>query len=86
MTFAEPEASTDSIPHPLAKRAAAPVVTAPAVAFAPDADSAGIAATAEPYLAYLTEVSGRLGLIDPVETYFRPLLGRWGDLGAEAGR
>ncbi|SEF31438.1 Proteins of 100 residues with WXG [Amycolatopsis pretoriensis] len=84
--FAEPEGSTDSIPHPLAKRAAAPVATAPAVAFAPDAEGDEIAATAEPYLAYLTDVSRQLGLIDPVETYFRPLLGRWGDLGAEAGR
>ncbi|MGK3207537.1 WXG100 family type VII secretion target [Amycolatopsis sp. MEPSY49] len=84
--FAEPEGSTDSIPHPLAKRTAAPVATAPAVAFAPDAEGADIAATAEPYLAYLTDVSRQLGLIDPVETYFRPLIGRWGDLGAEAGR
>ncbi|MGW5716656.1 WXG100 family type VII secretion target [Amycolatopsis sp. NPDC003865] len=82
--FAEPEASTDSIPHPLAKRAAAPV--AAAVAFAPDAEGGDIAATAEPYLAYLTDVARQLGVIDPVETYFRPLIGRWGDLGAEAGR
>ncbi|MEV4149044.1 WXG100 family type VII secretion target [Amycolatopsis sp. NPDC049691] len=82
--FAEPEASTDSIPHPFAKRTAAPVV--PAVAFAPDAEGDEIAATAEPYLAYLTDVSRELGLIDPVGTYFRPLIGRWGDLGAEAGR
>ncbi|WP_329052426.1 WXG100 family type VII secretion target [Amycolatopsis sp. NBC_01488] len=79
--FAEPEA-TDSIPHPLAKQAA----PAPAVAFAPDAEGDQIAATAEPYLAYLTDVAYQLGLIDPVETYFRPLIGRWGDLGAEAGR
>ncbi|WP_372672418.1 WXG100 family type VII secretion target [Amycolatopsis kentuckyensis] len=84
--FAEPEGSTDSIPHPLAKRTAAPAATAPAVAFAPDAEGDDIAATAEPYLAYLTDVSRQLGLIDPVETYFRPLIGRWGDLGAEAGR
>ncbi|WIY07287.1 WXG100 family type VII secretion target [Amycolatopsis mongoliensis] len=83
--FAEPEGSTESIPHPLAK-AAAPVSTAPAVAFGPDAEGDEIAATAEPYLAYLTDVAHQLGLIDPVETYFRPLIGRWGDLGAEAGR
>ncbi|WP_285482848.1 WXG100 family type VII secretion target [Amycolatopsis sp. NBRC 101858] len=82
--FAEPEA-TDSIPHPLAKQAA-PAPAAPVVAFAPDAEGDEIAATAEPYLAYLTDVSHQLGLIDPVETYFRPLIGRWGDLGAEAGR
>jgi uncharacterized protein YukE len=84
MMFAEPEA-TDSIPHPLAKPAA-PAPAAPVVAFAPDAEGDEIAATAEPYLAYLTDVSHQLGLIDPVETYFRPLIGRWGDLGAEAGR
>ena len=82
--FAEPEA-TDSIPHPLAKPAA-PAPAAAVVAFAPDAEGDEIAATAEPYLAYLTDVSHQLGLIDPVETYFRPLVGRWGDLGAEAGR
>ncbi|MFJ7210397.1 WXG100 family type VII secretion target [Amycolatopsis sp. NPDC098790] len=84
--FAEPEGSTESIAHPLAKRTAAPAATAPAVAFAPDAEGDDIAATAEPYLAYLTDVSRQLGVIDPVETYFRPLIGRWGDLGAEAGR
>jgi len=45
-----------------------------------------ITAAAEPYLAYLTELSRQLGVIDPVETYFRPLIGRWADLGAEADR
>ncbi len=85
MMFAEPEGSTESIPHPLAKPAA-PAPAAPEVAFGPAAEGDEIAATAEPYLAYLTEVSQRLGVIDPVETYFRPLIGRWGDLGAEAGR
>ncbi len=45
-----------------------------------------ITAAAEPYLAYLTELARQLGVIDPVETYFRPLLGRWADLGAEADR
>jgi uncharacterized protein YukE len=45
-----------------------------------------ITAAAEPYLAYLTELSQQLGVIDPVETYFRPLVGRWADLGAEADR
>jgi uncharacterized protein YukE len=85
MMFAEPEGSTESIAHPLAKPAAA-VPTVPAVAFGADSEGDEIAATAEPYLAYLTDVSHQLGLIDPVETYFRPLIGRWGDLGAEAGR
>src|SRR4051812_14361781 len=82
MMFAEPEGSTESIPHPLAK----PAAPAPAVAFSPDAEGDEPAAAAEPYLAYLTDVSHQLGLIDPVETYFRPLIGRWGDLAAEAGR
>ncbi|MEA5362073.1 WXG100 family type VII secretion target [Amycolatopsis sp., V23-08] len=84
--FAEPEGSTDSIPHPLSKRATAVAPAVPALVFGPDADGDEIAATAEPYLAYLTDLSGRLGLIDPVETYFRPLIGRWSELGAEAGR
>jgi uncharacterized protein YukE len=45
-----------------------------------------ITAAAEPYLAYLTDLSRQLGVIDPVETYFRPLVGRWADLGTEADR
>jgi uncharacterized protein YukE len=84
--FAEPEGSTASIPHPFARRTTAVAAPVPAVAFGPDAEGDEIAAAAEPYLAYLTELAGRLGLVDPVEAYFRPLLGRWGDLGAEAGR
>src|SRR3569833_1997254 len=83
MMFAEPEGSTESIPHPLAKPAV-PAPAAPVVAFSPEAEGDEIAATAEPYLAYLTDVSRQLGVIDPVETYFRPLIGRWGDLGAVA--
>ncbi|MGW4057142.1 WXG100 family type VII secretion target [Amycolatopsis sp. NPDC004747] len=43
-----------------------------------------ITAAAEPYLGYLTDLSQQLGVIDPVETYFRPLVGRWAELGAEA--
>ncbi|EOD64316.1 WXG100 family type VII secretion target [Amycolatopsis vancoresmycina] len=45
-----------------------------------------LTAAAEPYLGYLSDLAQQLGLIDPVETYFRPLLGRWADLGAEADR
>jgi uncharacterized protein YukE len=86
MMFAEPEGSTDSIPHPLAKRATAVATAVPALTFGPEAEGDEIAAAAEPYLSYLTDLSGRLGVIDPVETYFRPLIGRWSELGAEAGR
>ncbi|QKV76464.1 WXG100 family type VII secretion target [Amycolatopsis sp. Hca4] len=45
-----------------------------------------ITAAAEPYLAYLSDLAHELGVLDPVETYFRPLVGRWADLGAEADR
>jgi uncharacterized protein YukE len=48
--------------------------------------SEDLTAAAEPYLEYLSDLARQLGLIDPVETYFRPLLGRWTDLGAEADR
>jgi uncharacterized protein YukE len=65
------ESSTESIPHP----PAAPV---------PVPGGGDITAAAEPYLTYLTDLAGQLGVLDPVETYFRPLLGRWADLGAEA--
>lgn len=84
--FAEPEGSTDSIPHPLSKRATAVAAPLPPIAFGPDADGEEIAATAEPYLGYLSDLASQLGLIDPVETYFRPLIGRWADLTAEADR
>jgi uncharacterized protein YukE len=70
---AGPESSTESIPH-------LPVTAGPG------AEGDEIAAAAEPYLAYLSDVARELGLIDPVETYFRPLVGRWSDLGAEADR
>ncbi|HEY3466912.1 MAG TPA: WXG100 family type VII secretion target [Amycolatopsis sp.] len=69
------ESSTESIPHPLAKQAAVPV---------PQGED--VITAAEPYLGYLTDLSRQLGVIDPVETYFRPLIGRWADLGAEADR
>jgi uncharacterized protein YukE len=84
--FAEPEGSTDSIPHPLSKRATAVAAPVPPVSFGPDAQGEEIAATAEPYLGYLSDLASQLGLIDPVETYFRPLIGRWADLTAEADR
>ncbi|MEQ0562997.1 WXG100 family type VII secretion target [Amycolatopsis sp. NEAU-NG30] len=45
-----------------------------------------LTAAAEPYLGYLSDLARELGVIDPVETYFRPLVGRWADLGAEADR
>lgn len=83
----EPEQSTDSIPHPFAGRAAAAVAPAPPPPPAvPVAQGDDITSAAEPYLGYLSELAGRLGVIDPVETYFRPLLGRWSELGAEADR
>ncbi|NBH04191.1 WXG100 family type VII secretion target [Amycolatopsis sp. SID8362] len=71
------ESSTESIPHPLAKQQ--PVAVA-----VPQGED--ITAAAEPYLGYLTDLSRQLGVLDPVETYFRPLIGRWADLGAEADR
>jgi WXG100 family type VII secretion target len=40
----------------------------------------------EPYLAHLSELAEALGLIDPIEAYLRPLLGRWAELRAEADR
>lgn len=67
------EGSTESIPHPLAAPVAVPA-------------GEDVTAAAEPHLAYLTDLSRQLGVLDPVETYFRPLVGRWADLGAEADR
>ncbi|UOX86582.1 WXG100 family type VII secretion target [Amycolatopsis sp. FBCC-B4732] len=71
------ESTTESIPHPLAKQQ--PVAVA-----VPQGED--ITEAAEPYLGYLTDLARQLGVLDPVETYFRPLIGRWADLGAEADR
>ncbi|KDN20781.1 WXG100 family type VII secretion target [Amycolatopsis rifamycinica] len=60
--------------------------SSPSAAAVPVPAGEDITAAAEPYLDYLTDLSRQLGVIDPVETYFRPLLGRWADLGAEADR
>jgi len=40
----------------------------------------------EPSLDYVTELARELGVADPVAAYYRPLVGRWEDLDAEAGR
>ncbi|WP_033291211.1 WXG100 family type VII secretion target [Amycolatopsis jejuensis] len=40
----------------------------------------------EASLAYVTDLARELGVTDPVGTYYRPITGRWEDLGAEAER
>ncbi|WP_246256918.1 WXG100 family type VII secretion target [Amycolatopsis anabasis] len=49
-------------------------------------DGAGIRADAASHLAYLSQLAGQLGVIDPVEAYFEPVAGRWSDLHEEAER
>ncbi|MFD6067130.1 WXG100 family type VII secretion target [Amycolatopsis lurida] len=82
--IAESENPTDSIPHPMA--AARPV--APPIAVSPlNATGSGgeeLIESAAPHLAFVSELSGHLGLIDPVEAYLTPLAGRWEDLKDEA--
>ncbi|MFI7118221.1 WXG100 family type VII secretion target [Amycolatopsis sp. NPDC049868] len=85
--IAESENPTDSIPHPMAAaRPAAP--EPPPSAFSPlNATGTGgedLVEAAAPHLAFVSELSGHLGLIDPVETYLTPLVGRWEDLKDEA--
>ncbi|KZB82079.1 WXG100 family type VII secretion target [Amycolatopsis regifaucium] len=92
--IAESENPTDSIPHPMAAaRPAAPV--APQSAFSPlnatgsgetGSGEDGLVEAAAPHLAFLAELSGHLGLIDPVEAYLTPLAARWEDLKDEADR
>ncbi|WP_328606216.1 WXG100 family type VII secretion target [Amycolatopsis sp. NBC_00345] len=40
----------------------------------------------EPSLAFVSDLARELGATDPVETYYRPLAGRWEELSAEAER
>ncbi|MFC3449952.1 WXG100 family type VII secretion target [Amycolatopsis speibonae] len=86
--IAESENPTDSIPHPKAARAAAP--EAAQIAFSPlNATGSGgedLVEAAAPHLAFVSELAGHLGLIDPVEAYLTPLSGRWEDLKDEADR
>lgn len=87
--IAESENPTDSIPHPLAPaRSAGPVVGESAISSlkANGWGSYDLVGAAAPHLAFLTELSGHLGLIDPVETYLTPLAGRWEGLKDEADR
>ncbi|WP_409489778.1 WXG100 family type VII secretion target [Amycolatopsis sp. cmx-11-12] len=87
--IAESENPTDSIPHPMASARPAAPVAAPG-AFSPlNAPGSGgedLIGAAEPHLAFVSELSGHLGLIDPVEAYLTPLAGRWEDLKNEADR
>jgi uncharacterized protein YukE len=52
----------------------------------PAGDGEDIQAAAAAHLEYLTNLAKDLGVLDVVETYFRPVVGRWSDLHAEAGR
>lgn len=40
----------------------------------------------EPSLSFVSDLARELGATDPVETYYRPLTGRWEELSAEAER
>jgi len=98
--ISEPEPTTESIAHPLAASRPARTFSgqtangAAAAPPAPDVAFSGLTVSAEgqldpavePYLAHLSELAGALGLIDPGETYLRPLLGRWAELRTEADR
>jgi uncharacterized protein YukE len=92
-----PNSDTDSYPTEAHVRPeAARLGTAPATpnaAFsglnAPARDGEDIPAAAAAhleYLEYLTTLAKDLGVIDVVESYFTPIVGRWSDLHAEAGR
>ncbi|MFE0026318.1 WXG100 family type VII secretion target [Amycolatopsis sp. NPDC059021] len=79
--MAEHDGATESIAHPLAAAPAPPSAFSGLNALG---DGPEIEAAAGPYLGYLSELADELGLIDPVEVYFRPLIGQWEVLGAEA--
>ncbi|OXM53821.1 WXG100 family type VII secretion target [Amycolatopsis alba] len=86
--IAESENPTDSIPHPKATRAAAPEAARIEISPLNSTGAGGedLVEAAAPHLAFVSELSGHLGLIDPVEAYLTPLAGRWEDLKDEADR
>jgi len=98
--ISESEPTTESIAHPLATSRPARTFSgqtangAAAAPPAPDVAFSGLTVSTEgqldpavePYLAHLSELANALGLIDPVEAYLGPLLGRWAELRAEADR
>lgn len=88
--IAESENPTDSLPHPMAAARSAAAPVAPQSTFSPlNATGSGgeeLVEAAAPHLAFVSELSGHLGLIDPVEAYLTPLAGRWEDLKDEADR
>ncbi|MGW5053255.1 WXG100 family type VII secretion target [Actinokineospora sp. NPDC004072] len=49
-------------------------------------DGADVEAGIGPYLDFLSRLCAELGVPDPVEDYFAPVVGRWSDLHAEAER
>ncbi|WP_425551089.1 WXG100 family type VII secretion target [Amycolatopsis samaneae] len=80
--MSEREGATESIAHPLAS--ALPSRPSAFSGLNALGGAAEIEVAAGPYLAFLSELADELGLIDPVEAYFRPLVGQWDVLGAEA--
>ncbi|GGS23348.1 WXG100 family type VII secretion target [Actinokineospora fastidiosa] len=49
-------------------------------------DGSDVEAGIGPYLDFLSRLCAELGVPDPVEEYFAPVVGRWSDLHAEADR
>ncbi|WP_051386043.1 WXG100 family type VII secretion target [Actinokineospora inagensis] len=49
-------------------------------------DGTDIQSNVATYLDYLSKLCRQLGVPDPVEEYFAPVVGRWSELHAEAGR
>jgi uncharacterized protein YukE len=85
--IAESENPTDSIPHPLASASSpAPADGSTVSPLKSPGQGDDLVGAAGPHLAFLTELAGHLGLIDPVETYLTPLAGRWEDFRDEADR
>ncbi len=66
--------------------AAEEVRTLPAVGGHGGPDGADVEANVSSYLDFLSRLCRELGVPDPVEEYFAPVVGRWSDMHAEAER
>lgn len=84
--IAESENPTDSIPHPLASAPSPASEIAVSPLKSPGEGDDDLVEAAGPHLAFLSELAGHLGLIDPVDAYLTPLTGRWEDFRDEADR
>jgi uncharacterized protein YukE len=78
------EAPEDQAPIPVQPAPTQPVQPGPGGAGGPDGQDVATQFSGD--LGYLSKLAQDLGVPDPVEEYFAPVVGRWSDMHAEADR